>query len=101
MDCVSEGRLRTYLGTAPGVGKTYTMLREGRAQLHAGVDTVVAYKERHGRPATAAQRGDLELLPTRTVTYRGSNFEELNVAAVLDRKPALVVGCRRQSWLVA
>jgi two-component system, OmpR family, sensor histidine kinase KdpD len=91
MDCVSQGRMRTYLGTAPGVGKTYAMLREGHTQLHAGVDAVVAYKERHGRPATAAQRGDLELLPTRTVTYRDTTFEELDVAAVLDRKPDLAL----------
>src|SRR5260221_8513667 len=57
------GKLRTYLGIAPGVGKTYAMLRDGRAVRRAGVDAVVAYRERHGRPATAAQLGDLEGLP--------------------------------------
>ena len=79
------GRLRIYLGIAPGVGKTYAMLRDGRARRRSGVNAVVAYRERHGRAATAAQLGDLEELPTRTVTYRGTSFEELDVSAVLER----------------
>jgi two-component system sensor histidine kinase KdpD len=86
-----RGQLRTYLGMAPGVGKTYAMLRDGRARRRAGVDAVVAYRERHGRAATAAQLGDLEVLPTRTVTYRGVSFAELDVAAVLDRRPGLAL----------
>jgi two-component system, OmpR family, sensor histidine kinase KdpD len=84
-------RLRTYLGIAPGVGKTYAMLRDGRAAQRAGIDTVVAYWERHGRKATAAQLADLELIPPRPVTYRGGSFAELDVAAVLDRKPAIAL----------
>jgi two-component system, OmpR family, sensor histidine kinase KdpD len=84
-------QLRTYLGIAPGVGKTYAMLRDGRARRRAGVDAVVAYRERHGRAATAAQLADLEVLPTRTVTYRGVSFAELDVAAVLDRRPELAL----------
>ena len=87
-DC---GRLRIYLGIAPGVGKTYAMLRDGRARRRSGVDAVVAYRERHGRAATAAQLGDLEELPTRTVTYRGTSFEELDVNAVLERRPELAL----------
>jgi two-component system, OmpR family, sensor histidine kinase KdpD len=86
-----RGRLRTYLGIAPGVGKTYAMLRDGRARWRSGVDAVVAYREGHGRAATAAQLADLEVLPTRTVTYRGASFAELDVAAVLDRRPGLVL----------
>ena len=86
-----RGRLRIYLGIAPGVGKTYAMLRDGRARRRSGVDAVVAYRERHGRPATAAQLGDLEELPTRTVTYRGTSFEELDVNAVLERRPELAL----------
>ena len=85
------GTLRTYLGIAPGVGKTYEMLRDVRARRRAGVDAVVAYRERHGRAATAAQLGDLEVLPTRTVTYRDASFTELDVIAVLDRAPELAV----------
>ena len=87
-----RGNLRSYLGMAPGVGKTYAMLRDGRARRRAGADTVVAYWQRHGRPATAAQLGDLELIPARTVTYRGASFAELDVQAVLDRRPELAVG---------
>ncbi len=83
--------LRTYLGIAPGVGKTYAMLRDGRARRRAGTDTVVAYWERHGRAATAAQLDDLEVIPTHTVTYRGASFVELDVDAVLARRPQLAL----------
>jgi two-component system sensor histidine kinase KdpD len=86
-----RGTLRTYLGIAPGVGKTYAMLRNGRARARAGVDTVVAQRDSHGRAATAAQLADLEELPPRTVTYRGADFAELDVPAVLDRRPELVL----------
>ena len=67
------------------------MLRDGRARWRSGVDAVVAYREGHGRSATAAQLADLEVLPTRTVAYRGASFAELDVAAVLDRRPELVL----------
>ncbi len=87
----SGGRLRTYLGIAPGVGKTYAMLRDARARRREGVDAVVAYRERHGRAATAAQLADLEILPTRTVGYRGVSLTELDVTAVLDRRPELAL----------
>jgi two-component system sensor histidine kinase KdpD len=86
-----RGQLRTYLGIAPGVGKTYAMLRDGRARRRAGVDVVVAYRERHGRAATAAQQADLEEIPTRAVTYRDVSFAELDVAAVLARRPELAL----------
>ena len=86
-----RGTLRTYLGIAPGVGKTYAMLRDARARRRAGADTVVAQWERHGRPGAAAQLADLELLPERTVTYRNASFAELDVAAVLARRPRLAV----------
>src|ERR1035438_9588180 len=85
------GGLRTYLGIAPGVGKTYAMLRDARARRRAGVDAVVAYRERHGRAATAAQLADLEILSTRAVTYRGVSVTELDVTAVLDRRPELAL----------
>jgi two-component system, OmpR family, sensor histidine kinase KdpD len=88
---MSSGELRTYLGIAPGVGKTYAMLRDARARRRADTDTVVAYWERHGRAATAAQLDDLEVIPTRAVSYRDSSFAELDVQAVLDRRPELAV----------
>ena len=86
-----RGKLRTYLGIAPGVGKTYAMLRDGRAQRRSGADAIVAYREWHGRAATAAQLTDLEVLPPRTVAYRGGSFAELDVIAVLDRRPELAL----------
>src|SRR5580692_9980483 len=86
-----RGKLRTYLGIAPGVGKTYAMLQDGRARRRSGVDTVVAHWERHGRPGTAAQLDDIEVLPARTVTYQGASFAELDVNAVLDRRPQLAL----------
>src|ERR1700678_2759821 len=86
-----RGKLRTYLGIAPGVGKTYAMLRDARDRRRAGVDTVVAKWERHGRPATAAQLDDLEIVPARTVVYRNASFAELDVGAVLARRPQLAV----------
>ncbi len=87
----ARGTLRTYLGIAPGVGKTYVMLRDGRAARRDGLGVVVGYWERHGRPATVAQVADLEILPTRTVIYREASFPELDVAAVLERRPDLVL----------
>jgi two-component system sensor histidine kinase KdpD len=75
--------LRTYLGTAPGVGKTYAMLGEGRRRAEAGEKVVVGWVERHGRAETRAQLGDLEVLPPRMASYRGREFEELDVEAVL------------------
>jgi two-component system sensor histidine kinase KdpD len=88
-----RGKLRIYLGIAPGVGKTYAMLRDARARRRSGTgtDTVVAYLERHGRPATAAQLDDLEVLPARVVTYQGASLPELDVTAVLERRPELAV----------
>ena len=67
------------------------MLRDGRARQRAGTDTVVAYWERHGRPATAAQLGDVEVISARTVIYRGATFAELDVGAVLGRRPELAL----------
>jgi two-component system, OmpR family, sensor histidine kinase KdpD len=86
----AQGRLRTYLGIAPGVGKSYAMLRDGRAQCRDGVDVVLAYWERHGRAATAAQVDGLEVL-TGTASYRGVSMAELDIAAVLDRHPGLAL----------
>ncbi len=82
--------LRTYLGIAPGVGKTYAMLRDGRARRRTGVDVVVAFLQRHGRAETAAGVDGLDVL-TGTVSYRGVSLEELDVAAVLDRRPELAL----------
>ena len=80
---MSRGRLRVYLGAAPGVGKTFAMLNEGRRRAQRGTDVVVGYVESHGRPNTEAQIGDLEVVPRCTVPYRNTSFEEMDVDAVL------------------
>ena len=85
------GRLRTYLGSAPGVGKTYSMLAEGRRRAEAGERVVVGWIERHGRSETRAQLGELDVIPPRQATYRGSIFPELDVDGVLVAQPDLVL----------
>jgi two-component system, OmpR family, sensor histidine kinase KdpD len=86
-----RGRLRIYLGVAPGVGKTFAMLEEGRRRAGRGTDVVIGFVETHGRRHTAEQIGELPVLACRTVRYRGSSFAELDVAAVLERRPDLVL----------
>jgi two-component system sensor histidine kinase KdpD len=88
---MARGELRIYLGAAPGVGKTYTMLEEAHRRAERGTDVVVALVETHGRKHTAAMLGDLEILPRRTVEYRGAEFTEMDLDAVLARKPELAV----------
>ena len=88
---MTRGRLRVFLGAAPGVGKTYTMLEEGR-RLHAeGKDVVVAVVESHGRAATAAMAEGLELVPRRTVAHRGVELTEMDLDAVLARRPGIAL----------
>jgi two-component system sensor histidine kinase KdpD len=74
---------------AAGVGKTYRMLQEGQAEAEAGRDVVVGYLETHGRRETEAQAGGLELVPRRRVTYREIEVEEMNLPAILERRPEL------------
>jgi two-component system sensor histidine kinase KdpD len=87
----SRGRLRIYLGMAAGVGKTYAMLNEGRRRKSRGTDVVVAWVETHGRPLTQQQIGDLEVIPRKRITYRGVELEEMDLDAVLARKPAVAL----------
>jgi two-component system sensor histidine kinase KdpD len=88
---VVRGTLRVYLGAAPGVGKTFDMLNEGRRRRDRGTDVVVGYVETHGRARTAEQVGDLEVIPRRTIEYRGATFEEMDIDAVLGRKPQIAL----------
>ena len=81
------GRLRTYLGTAPGVGKTYAMLNDADRRSASGERVAVAWIERHGRVDTEAQLGKLEIVPARSVAYQSRTFEELDAAAVIARRP--------------
>ena len=106
-----EGSLRTFLGTAPGVGKTYAMLAEGRRRAGNGERVVVGWIDWHGRARTREQLGDLEVIAPRTVGYRGTVFTDFDAPAALasgaevvlvdelahataDRTRAAVAGCR-------
>jgi len=84
---MARGQLRVYLGSAPGVGKTYRMLDEGWRRRERGTDVVIGYVETHHRPSTDAQVRDLEIVPRVTREYRGAQLEEMDVAAILARKP--------------
>jgi two-component system sensor histidine kinase KdpD len=86
-----RGKLRIYLGAAPGVGKTFAMLNEGRRRRERGTDVVVGLVETHGRERTAEQLGDLEVVPRRAVTHRGSSLTEMDTDAILRRRPQLVL----------
>jgi two-component system, OmpR family, sensor histidine kinase KdpD len=88
---MSRGTLRIYLGAAPGVGKTYAMLNEGWRRAQRGTDLVVGFVETHGRPTTAAQLRELEVVSRKRVTYRGTDFEEMDVDAILERKPSVAL----------
>jgi two-component system sensor histidine kinase KdpD len=91
---LSEGeqaRLRVYIGAAPGVGKTYQMLEDAHQLKRQGVDIVVAVVETHGREETAELIGDLERVPMRRIEYRGVTLEEMDVEAVIARRPAIVI----------
>ncbi|MEU6201831.1 ATP-binding protein [Streptomyces sp. NPDC047061] len=91
MSDVRPGRLKVYLGAAPGVGKTYRMLDEGRRRAARGADVVVGLAECHGRPCTEAMLDGLETVPRVACTYRGGRFEEMDLAAVLARRPQVVI----------
>ena len=86
-----RGRYKIFLGMAAGVGKTYRMLQEGQAEAEAGRDVVVGLVETHGRAETAALVGGLEVVPRRRVEYRGTELEEMDLPAILERQPELVL----------
>jgi two-component system sensor histidine kinase KdpD len=86
-----RGRLTVYFGAAPGVGKTYAMLDEAQRRCARGTDVVIGLVETHGRAATVAKIGDLEMIPRRLVEHRGSTLTELDVQAVLDRAPSVAL----------
>ncbi len=88
---MARGKLRLYLGAAPGVGKTYAMLNEGWRRKERGTDVVIGWVENHGRPHTDAQIRDLEIFPRQTVEYRGQRLEEMDLDGLLARKPDLVL----------
>ena len=82
-----RGSLRVYLGAAPGVGKTYAMLEEGRRARDRGRDVVVGFVETYGRPRTQEAIDGLEVIPRKVITYRDCEFEEMDTDAILARHP--------------
>ena len=88
---MARGRLRIYLGAAPGVGKTVAMLAEGRRRRDRGTDVVIGFLETHGRSFTAGQADGLAVVPRRAVEHRGASLTELDVDAVLTRRPEVAL----------
>jgi two-component system, OmpR family, sensor histidine kinase KdpD len=88
---MARGTLRIYLGAAPGVGKTFAMLGEGHRRRERGTDIVVGLVETHGRAKTAEAIGDLEVVPRKTIEYRDATFEEMDVDAILARRPEVAL----------
>ena len=87
----AHGRLRVYLGMAPGVGKTYAMLMEGRRRKERGTDVVVGYVETYGRPLTEQAIGDLEVIPRQKIEYKGVTLGEMDTEAVIRRNPQVAL----------
>lgn len=86
-----RGRLKIYIGHAAGVGKTYQMLEDAHALKQKGADVVVGYVETHGRAETAQQLEGLEIIPRRKVTYKERGLEEMDLPAILRRKPEIAL----------
>jgi two-component system sensor histidine kinase KdpD len=86
-----RGRLKIFLGAAPGVGKTYEMLMSGRARRADDVDVVIGVVETHGRKETEALTDGFEIVPRKQIDYRGQGLEEMDLDAIIARRPALVL----------
>jgi len=86
-----QARLRVYIGAAPGVGKTFQMLEDAHQLKRQGIDIIVAVVETHGREDTAALIGDIERVPMQRIEYRGVALEEMDLHAVLERRPTIAI----------
>src|SRR3977135_2448075 len=85
------GRLKIFVGAAPGVGKTYEMLQSAHARLKAGADVVVGVVETHGRAETEALLQGLEVLPRKRLSYRDQTLEEMDLDALIARRPQIAL----------
>ncbi len=85
----TRGKLKIYLGYAAGVGKTYQMLEEAQQLRAKGIDVAIGHLESHGRKDTIAKAGGLEVVPRQIIEYRGTEFEEMDTPAVLERQPKI------------
>src|SRR3954469_19677249 len=86
-----RGRLRIYLGMAPGVGKTYRMLEEGHRRLDRGTDVAVGFAETHQRTVVSRLLDGLEAIPRRRIDYRGVVVEDMDTNAILERRPTVAL----------
>src|SRR5882757_2782757 len=86
-----RGKFKIYIGMSAGVGKTYRMLQEGQTLLRNGVDVQIGYIETHGRKETEAQLEGLPVLPRRKLFYKGKELEELDMQAVVNVHPEVVI----------
>jgi two-component system sensor histidine kinase KdpD len=91
LDRAKRGRLKVFIGSAAGVGKTYQMLEEAHALKRRGVDVVLAFVETHGREETAALIDGLEVIPRKQIQYKGVTVEEMDLDSVLTRKPQVAI----------
>ncbi|MEH7505410.1 universal stress protein [Neobacillus drentensis] len=91
MDKIRRGTLKVYIGAAPGVGKTYTMLREANELKKKGIDIVIGLLETHGREETFEQIGGLEIIPRRKISYKGTTLEDMDTEAIIKRNPEVVL----------
>jgi Osmosensitive K+ channel histidine kinase len=94
----SRGRLKIFLGAAPGVGKTYEMLTTAQAKRREGVDVVVGVAETHGRKETEALLDGLEVISRRLIEYKGHHLREMDIDAILTRRPKLALGRRARPY---
>lgn len=88
---INRGTLKVYIGAAPGVGKTYTMLREANELKQKGIDIVIGLLETHGRKDTIEQIGGLEIIPRKKIPYKRTTLEEMDTDAIIDRNPEVVL----------
>ncbi|WP_088015016.1 universal stress protein [Gottfriedia acidiceleris] len=88
---IKRGSLKVYIGAAPGVGKTYTMLREANELKKKGIDIVIGLLETHGRKETIEKIGELEIVPRKKIAYKGTTLEEMDTEAVIKRNPEVVL----------
>ncbi|TDK55363.1 histidine kinase [Bacillus salipaludis] len=88
---INRGTLKVYIGAAPGVGKTYTMLREANELKKKGIDIVIGFLETHGRKETFEQIGSLEIIPRKKIIYKGTTLEEMDTTAIIKRNPEVVL----------
>lgn len=86
-----RGKLKLYVGAAPGVGKSYKMLQDAIDLRLEGKDVVIGFIETHGRADTEAQIKDLEQVPLNVITYKGKQFQEVNVEGIIERSPEIVI----------